>query len=117
MPSSTDTSLPLTLPQPYHNVMLTNSSFPPTPAVFHQTQRASQTTTGSANPAGAPGKDPNIVPQDAPGGPPASAFLLPSFQYVPNIPTESTAVEAFLRGFVLPSRLHQTIRLEESEPG
>jgi hypothetical protein len=86
--------------------MLTNSSFPPTPAVAHQADRATQTKTSSV-PAGGPGKDPSIVPQDAPGGPPASAFLFPSFQYLPNIPTESTAVEAFLRGFVLPSRLHQ----------
>lgn len=86
--------------------MLTNSSFPPTPPVPHQTERSTQTTS-SSYPAGAPGKDPSIVPQEAPNSPPASAFLLPSFQYIPNIPTESTAVEAFLRGFVLPSRLHQ----------
>lgn len=86
--------------------MLTNSSFPPTPTAAHQTDRATQTKTNSV-PAGGPGKDPSIVPQDAPDAAPASAFLFPSFQYLPNIPTESTAVEAFLKGFVLPSRLHQ----------
>jgi hypothetical protein len=99
-------TISLTHIQPYHNVMLTSSSFAPTPAVPHQTDRSTQSKASSI-PAGGPGKDPSIVPQDAPAAPPASAFLLPSFQYVPNIPTEATAVEAFLRGFVLPSRLHQ----------
>jgi hypothetical protein len=37
----------------------------------------------------------------------ASAFLLPSFQYVPAIPTDSSSVEAFIKAFVLPSQLHQ----------
>lgn len=87
--------------------MLTNSSFPPTPNAPHQTDRSTQAHASSI-PTGGPGKDPSIVPQSAPPGPPASAFLIPSFHYVPNIPTESTAVEAFLKGFVLPSRLHQS---------
>lgn len=49
------------------------------------------------------------MPQDAvEDAPPASAFLVPSFQYVPSIPNTSTAIEAFLKGYVLPSRLHQS---------
>ena len=42
------------------------------------------------------------------GGIAGSAFLLPSFQYVPIIPTEDSGVEAFIRGFLLPQRLHQS---------
>ena len=38
----------------------------------------------------------------------ASAFLLPSFQYVPAIPTEASSVEAFIKAFVLPAQLHQS---------
>lgn len=38
----------------------------------------------------------------------ASAFLLPSFQYVPSIPTDPNGVEAFIKAFLLPSRLHQS---------
>ena len=38
----------------------------------------------------------------------ASAFLLPSFQYVPSIPTDPNSVEAFIKAFLLPSRLHQS---------
>lgn len=37
---------------------------------------------------------------------PASAFLFPSFQYVPSIPTDDSGVEAFIKGFVLPPTLH-----------
>ncbi|KAK4550720.1 hypothetical protein LTR36_000299 [Oleoguttula mirabilis] len=95
---------------PYHNVMLTNSSFPPTESPTHQTARSSQKATDSRSiPVAKPGKDPAIArDQDTPDTPPASAFLLPSFQYVPSIPTESSAVEAFIKAFILPSQLHQS---------
>ena len=90
--------------QPFHNVMLTNSSFQPSSS---QAEPTSQNTTESGSlPVGKPGTDPDIVPQDTPSSPPASAFLLPSFQYVPSIPTDDSSVETFVKGFVLPSRLH-----------
>jgi hypothetical protein len=38
----------------------------------------------------------------------ASAFLLPSFQYVPDIPTDTASVENLVKGYILPSRLHQS---------
>ncbi|KAI7041609.1 putative transporter [Hortaea werneckii] len=95
---------------PYHNVMLTNSSIQSSASPTHQNERSSQTASTSRSiPAAKPGKDPSIArEQDAPAIPPASAFLLPSFQYVPTIPTEASAVEAFCKGFVLPSQLHQS---------
>lgn len=62
--------LTLLLRQPYHNVMITNSSFKP----------AKETPLTEA----------------------VSAYLLPSFRFVPEIPTERSKVEAFVRGFVLP---------------
>jgi len=90
--------------------MLTTSSFPPTSSPEHHTSRPSQQAASSRSiPAAKPGKDPDIArEQDVPNTPSASAFLLPSFQYVPTIPTESTSVEAFLKAFVLPSQLHQS---------
>lgn len=96
--------------QPYHNVMLTNSSFPPTESPEHQNSRPSQKAESSRSiPVSKPGKDPDIArDQVVPDTPPASAFLLPSFQYVPTIPTESSAVEAFIKAFVLPAQLHQS---------
>ncbi|CAK4034707.1 Hypothetical predicted protein [Lecanosticta acicola] len=102
---------------PYHNVMITNSSFKPSSSPHTQNQRATQpTSTPRSDPVAKPGKDPEIVPQSTPGGPPASAFLLPSFQYIPTIPTEDTAVEAFIKGFILPHKLHnQHERLSRAE--
>lgn len=41
-------------------------------------------------------------------GPPASVFLLPSFQYIPSIPTDTTSVEAFIKAFLLPKKLHHS---------
>nr|POE84606.1 altered inheritance of mitochondria protein 32 [Quercus suber] len=67
---------------PYHKVLLTNSSFPPTPSHEHSKQEASS--------------------------PPSSAFLLPSFTCVPNIPTDPASVETFAKAFLLPSQLHKT---------
>ena len=89
--------------QPYHNVLVTNSSFKatsPDRSTPHDPSRA----PGAV--AAKPGTDPEIVAQDAPDVPPASAFLLPSFQYVPSIPVDDSSVETFLKGFVLPSKLH-----------
>lgn len=39
---------------------------------------------------------------------PLSAFLLPSFQFVPSIPSEPAAVESFIKAFVLPNKLHKS---------
>lgn len=33
---------------------------------------------------------------------------MPSFQYVPAIPTDPAGVEAFIKAFILPSQLHQS---------
>ena len=66
--------------------MLTNSSFIPTTA--------------------RPDSDDVGLNQDQSAA--ASAFLLPSFQYVPSIPTDPSSVEAFIKAFLLPSRLHQS---------
>lgn len=90
--------------------MLTNSSFPPTNSPTHQSKHSSEPSKESRSvPVAKPGKDPSIArEQEVPNTPPASAFLLPSFQYVPTIPTESTAVEEFVKAFVLPAKLHQS---------
>nr|OQO30785.1 hypothetical protein B0A51_01446 [Rachicladosporium sp. CCFEE 5018] len=58
---------------PYHNVMITNSSFAASPSD---------------------------------SGPASSAFLFPSFTYVSELPTSPAELESFLRGFVLPKKLH-----------
>ncbi|GAB7365001.1 hypothetical protein MBLNU230_g5783t2 [Neophaeotheca triangularis] len=95
---------------PYHNVMISNSSIEPTHSPLHQTDRSTQPTSAPEGvPVASPGKDPQITNQnEAKPLPPASAFLLPSFQYVPSIPCTPSAVEQFLKAFVLPSRLHQS---------
>ena len=66
--------------------MLTNSSFIPTTA--------------------RPDSDDVGLNQDQSAA--ASAFLLPSFQYVPSTPTDPSSVEAFIKAFLLPLRLHQS---------
>lgn len=63
--------------------MLTNSSFAPTPS-SNPPQNARDPTTA------------------------ASAFLLPSFQYLPTIPTDPSSVEALIKAYILPSQLHQS---------
>ena len=101
--------------KPYHNVMLTNSSFPPTdsPASQKETSRE-PTTTDRSIPIAKSGS--NTPPQPPSPTPPASAFLLPSFQYVPTIPTDPPSVEEFIKAFILPSQLHQSHdRLTRSE--
>ncbi|KXS96008.1 hypothetical protein AC578_3911 [Pseudocercospora eumusae] len=60
---------------PYHNILLTNVSFPP------QIDDSGQTTT-------------------------ASAFLFPSFTYLPSIPTDASSVETLIQAFILPQTLH-----------
>ena len=90
--------------QPYYNVMLTNSSFPPTSPASETT--VDETKDTGTIPAAKPGSDPDIVPQNAPRAAPASAFLLPSFQYVPSIPVDDSSMENFVKGFILPSKLH-----------
>jgi hypothetical protein len=90
--------------------MLTNSSLPPTESPIHQGAHSTQPTKESRSiPVAAPGKDPSIArDQGAQDTPPASAYLLPSFQYVPTIPTTSSAVEEFIKAYVLPAQLHQS---------
>lgn len=66
--------------QPYHNVLVTNTSFAPTSAP--------------------PSPPPSATPL-------ASAYLVPSFTCIPHIPTDRTSLEAFAQAFLLPSRLHQ----------
>lgn len=60
--------------------------------------------SSSRKPSIAPGKDPG----KATIGPPASAFLFPSFTYLPSIPTDASSVEAFIKAFILPQKLHNT---------
>lgn len=77
---------------PYHNVMITNSSFAPTdgpPPPSEPPNNGSVATAGKS-------------------GSHASAFLLPSFQYIPTIPTDAASVEALVKGYILPSKLHQS---------
>lgn len=74
---------------PYHNVLLTSSSFPSVqqtstdPISRTQNQASTEDST-------------------------MSAFLLPSFQFVPSIPSDPAAVEAFIKAFVLPAKLHKS---------
>lgn len=63
--------------QPYHNVLLTASSFAPM-----RSDNASEST---------------------------SAFLLPSFTYLPRLPAKDpAALESLVQAFILPSKLHQS---------
>jgi len=84
--------------------MITNSSIPAT-LLDTQTEIDERKESGSI-PVGKPGSDTEIARQTVPSGAPASAFLLPSFQYVPSIPLDDSSIEAFLKGWVLPSKLH-----------
>ena len=67
--------------------MLTNSSFEP-------------------NTSQEPTQDPAKRAQDTSAHPSTSAFLLPSFQYIPPIPPEPSTIETFIKAFLLPSQLH-----------
>jgi len=84
--------------------MITNSSIQPT--FPNPETQIDKTKESGSIPAAKPGSDTDVVPQTIPNAPPASAFLLPSFQYVPAIPLDDSSVEAFLKGYVLPSRIH-----------
>ena len=59
-------------------------------------------------PASEPGTDPDIVSQHVPIAPPASAFLFPSFRYLPSIPLDDSSIESFIKGYILPAKLHAT---------
>src|SRR5277367_4886455 len=62
--------------QPYHNVLITNSSFPPSVP-----QRAEVQTS--------------------------SAYLFPSFKYIPYLPRVSVdSVQALVKGYLLPTKLN-----------
>ncbi|EGP84064.1 uncharacterized protein MYCGRDRAFT_48604 [Zymoseptoria tritici IPO323] len=67
---------------PYHNIMITNSSFPPS-------ERSPPPQSTSPTPPSS-----------------ASAYLLPSFKYIPIIPTDPKGVEDFIRAYLLPLKLH-----------
>ncbi|KAM3423836.1 hypothetical protein BST61_g1235 [Cercospora zeina] len=88
---------------PYHNVLLTSSSFPS----VDQTSSTSNTgpSTKSTDPIPTPTKDPDQASSHQ--GPTISAFLLPSFQFVPSIPSDPEGAEAFIKAFVLPAKLHK----------
>jgi hypothetical protein len=63
--------------QPYHNVSVLNSSFPPSTPDHQQTETA-------------------------------SAYLLPSFKYVPYLSrVSSDALQALVKGYLLPEKLHR----------
>lgn len=65
-------------PQPFHNISVLNSSFPSSPA-----------------------------PQRRPELQTSSAYILPQFKYVPYLPRVSfDSVEALVRGYLLPEKLH-----------
>jgi hypothetical protein len=65
--------------QPFHNVAITNSSFPP--------------STPSENP---------LKVQTT------SAYLFPSFKYIPFLPRVSfDSVQALAKGYILPTKLHE----------
>ncbi|KAF2168157.1 hypothetical protein M409DRAFT_65660 [Zasmidium cellare ATCC 36951] len=85
---------------PYHNILITNSSFPPTPSTRRSTPN--------------PGKDPSSSTSTTDS---ASAFLLPSFQYIPSIPTTNpSSIETFIKAFLLPPKLHNAhSRLNRAE--
>lgn len=88
--------------------MITNSSIP---ATLPDTQtEMDERKKGNTVPTSKPGTDPEVaIHQEVPAAAaPASAFLLPSFQYVPSIPLDDSSIESFLKGWVLPSRLHAT---------
>jgi hypothetical protein len=72
--------------------MITNSSFPPTSSP--DTRSTAKSGEGAETSTSASAS--------------ASAFLLPSFQYLPSIQLQDSAVETFLKSYILPSRLHQS---------
>lgn len=63
--------------QPYHNILITNVSFP-----------------AAASSSSSPGST-------------ASAYLFPSFKYIPSIPLAGDSVKDFIRGFAKPKHLHR----------
>ncbi|OJD13301.1 hypothetical protein AJ78_06225 [Emergomyces pasteurianus Ep9510] len=64
---------------PYNNIMITNSSFPP-----HSTTMYTPVSTTTT----------------------ASALLFPSFRHIPTIPVDEPSLDAFVRAFLLPTTLH-----------
>lgn len=74
---------------PFHNILLTNSSILPS------TTQSTSTTAQEARSAGEEGEEAT-----------ASAYLLPSFEYIPHIPTSDDSIQAFIKAFVLPAQLH-----------
>jgi hypothetical protein len=64
--------------------MLSHSSFPLSESSSSPSQKSHSTSSPST----------------------ASAYLLPSFQYIPSIPTDPEGVESFIRAWLLPLKLH-----------
>lgn len=87
--------------------MITNSSFESTgsPETQLESPKAPTSTNRSIPTAKSRSSEQNPISNTMP---PASAFLLPSFQYIPTIPTDSASVEALIKAFILPSQLHQS---------
>lgn len=90
---------------------MTNSSFSPTSTTVNSDPSPSTQPAAhkpASIPTAKPGTDPAIDTQATPevSSAPASAFLLPTFEYVPNIPTDDSSVQAFIKAFILPSQLH-----------
>lgn len=81
--------------QPFHNISVLNASFPPSsppPPPAPTATATPNTPTRTRYP---------------PGLATASAYLLPSFRYVPLLPRVSfDSVDALARGYLLPARLH-----------
>lgn len=77
--------------QPYHNVVLTHSSIAPTTESTESTEFAGSTNSTQSQSAAAS----------------SSAYLLPSFTYIPAIPAaDDDTVETFIKAFILPDQLH-----------
>ncbi|KAL1959381.1 hypothetical protein VTO42DRAFT_2184 [Malbranchea cinnamomea] len=66
---------------PYNNIMITNSSFSPSPL--------GSTAMSTSN-----------------GNKTASAFLFPAFRYVPNIQLDDDTLTKFVQAFLLPREVH-----------
>ncbi|EME47262.1 hypothetical protein DOTSEDRAFT_69267 [Dothistroma septosporum NZE10] len=82
---------------PYHNVMITNSSFPPTAKRSHVDCSNAAQFGSPSNPKTGDSAETT-----------ASAFLLPSFRYIPSISTNDNDIEFFIRAFMLPEKLHKS---------
>lgn len=86
-------------------MLLTNSSFLPTESSENARNRPNEPISKTSTGAG--GLEVSNKQQNSTTGS-ASAFLVPSFQYVPSISTDYPAIELFVRAFLLPSKIRQS---------